>query len=57
MEYIDLNNLTVCQQCGCVFDIFESANNYSRNGDILKYTICPACKHEYEMPTKNNFKN
>jgi len=49
MEIMDLEYITVCQECGCVFD-FTLAIKFEvkRNGNQI--TVCPACKHEYELP-------
>ena len=43
--------LTICQQCGCVFDYsyaFDPATGLS---------VCPACKHEYELPKNSCINN
>ena len=50
MDVSDLENLIICDNCGCVFDMFKSADSYKENKAVLKITICPACKHDYEIP-------
>ena len=51
MEKEDLEFLTICSVCGCVFD-FTCSQKYQEP----KTCVCPACKHEYEIPAKY-FKN
>ena len=46
MDFSDLEYLIKCQECGCVFDYVIAMNFDS----TPKITICPACKHEYELP-------
>lgn len=38
--------LTICQECGCVFDYFYA---YKAIDKEKGYADCPACKHTYEL--------
>lgn len=45
MKKILLDNLTICQNCGVVFDYtFEQNKEYDR-----LFSICPVCKEQNEI--------
>jgi predicted Zn-ribbon and HTH transcriptional regulator len=50
MDISDLESLVTCQECGNVFDKYMSII------DKPGIAVCPACKHEYELPKKINIK-
>jgi hypothetical protein len=50
MNIKDLEYLTICQECGCVFEYVIAIEDYRKRPQI---SICPACKHEYEIPNEN----
>lgn len=54
MDFSDLEYLTKCEQCGCVFD-YVLAIRDKKDGETHQTSVCPACKHEYQLPNKNNF--
>jgi hypothetical protein len=39
MEFADLEYLTICEQCGCVFDF-----TWAQSDEDPKICYCPACK-------------
>jgi len=46
LELDDLRDLSVCQQCGCVFSRSEATRDWEEDPRIV---VCPACKHEHEI--------
>ena len=51
MKDYSLDKLTVCEECGCVFD-YQYAMKYRESQNQPYISVCPACKHEYELPNK-----
>jgi hypothetical protein len=49
MQQLNLEYIEACQECGCLFHIRLATRNNGLKKD-LKVAICPACKHEYELP-------
>lgn len=49
-----LENITICQQCGCVFSPYYamSVDTTDLTGKEFKVVNCPVCKHEYEFTNK-----
>lgn len=47
MKQISLENLTICQRCGCVWNyvIGKTSHNLYGGG----YCVCPACGEEHEI--------
>jgi hypothetical protein len=49
---INQDYLTICQECGCVFD-YSWAKSKSLGSSAVCF--CPSCKHEYELPRKQEY--
>lgn len=54
MREIKLENLTICQQCGCAFSpqYCISTDAKDNNGQVLRTATCPACKTIYDLGKK-----
>jgi hypothetical protein len=60
MPKINIEDIEACQECGCLFHIRLATRNLAPFKDNFtkieeeakKVAICPACKHEYELPNK-----
>lgn len=50
MKSLDFDTLSVCQRCGCVFDFIYAI----KWDDDNRISVCPACKHEHELPKISN---
>ena len=44
MEFEDLQFVTKCLECGCLFDYEIAIKDHKDNPKI---SVCPACKWEY----------
>ena len=52
MDNLNLEYLTVCQVCGCVFDWHTAIKYQGIKKQEHQETVCPACKTVYQLPSK-----
>lgn len=51
MKEISLENLTICQYCGCVWNYIIGSHYVGVFDNII--VVCPACNNEHELPNNN----
>ena len=49
---MNINNLDECLVCGCVFNV-KLATKFKRVRNSIFVVVCPACRHEFELPQMN----